>query len=97
MKYEDLPELGRTVILARLAAGSNSETAQAILSAALFDDDWKWAQDICIKHSTHENANVRGSAILGLGHIARIHRKLENAPVIQAIKSGLNDVDEFVL
>jgi hypothetical protein len=47
------------------------------LSAATYDPDWKYAQDLCIRLSNHPNKTVRGNAILGLAYVARIHEKLE--------------------
>ena len=43
----------------------------------------------------HANPNVRGIAVLGLGHLARVHRRSSEAAV-SAVRAALNDPDAFV-
>jgi len=58
--------------------------------------DCDWAQNICIKLSSHENFNVRGNAILGFGHLARTCGKLNKESVEPIIEAALEDEHEYV-
>jgi len=57
--------------------------------------NWKYAQEICVKLSRHENANVRANAILGFSYIARVHGKLEKHIVKPIILKELRENKEF--
>ena len=58
--------------------------------------DCAWAQDICLRLSSHPNFNVRGNAILGFGHLARTCGVLNEEIVKPLIECALHDPDEFV-
>jgi hypothetical protein len=34
-----------------------------------------WAERLCVRLSSHPDANVRANSILGFGHLARIYRR----------------------
>ncbi len=55
-----------------------------------------WAEEICLRLAVHPNFNVRGNAILGLGHIARTCRVLDTKASVPVINAALQDEDEFV-
>ena len=67
-----------------------------VLSVALYSDDYQYAESFCFKLSNHKHFNVRGNAILGFGHIARIHGKLNKNKIKPIIKNALRDENEFV-
>ena len=96
MKYEKIEELSRTEIEAAILRDNPDELLSAVLSAALYSEDSDWAEDVCIRLATHKHFNVRGNAILGFGHIARIHEKLDEAKVKPLIESALEDENEYV-
>ena len=79
MKYEDIPELSKKGIESAVQCGSPDQLAVAVLSAALFSEDRDWAEDVCARVAMHSHFNVRGNAILGLGHIARVQRRFSAA------------------
>jgi len=56
-----------------------SELLIAVLSAALYTEDRGFAQEVCLQLANHPHFNVRGNAILGFGHIARIDGRLDEA------------------
>lgn len=60
------------------------------------DCEREWAEEICFKLANHPNFNVRGNAILGLGHIARTCRELNLERAIPVISHALADQDPFV-
>jgi hypothetical protein len=75
--YEDLPELSRESALEVIATGSEEERVRAVLSVALFDPDWEFAQGVCLSLVDDGSHAVRMAAILGFSHIARIHGRLD--------------------
>jgi hypothetical protein len=55
-----------------------------------------WAEKICLRLCEHPHFNVRGNAILGLGHTARTCRRLTLELSVPVIAEGLHDASEFV-
>lgn len=56
----------------------------------------EWAETICLRLATHSHFNVRGNAVLGLGHIARTCRALNTPAAVPVIAAALQDDHEFV-
>jgi hypothetical protein len=96
MRYEDIPALTKAEIVEGLDRADPEELKTMVLSAALAVDDRPWAQTVCLKLATHPEPGVRGNAILGLGHLARIHGRLDRELVEPAICGALNDPDAYV-
>lgn len=55
-----------------------------------------WAEAICFRLASHLLFNVRGNAILGLGHIARTCRQLDLSRALPVISLGLSDPHDYV-
>jgi hypothetical protein len=96
MRYDDIPILTKEEILEALHEADPEELKTIALSAALGMDDWQWAQAVCLQLATHPEPGVRGNAILGFGHLARRHRRLDRDRVEPAIRDALNDPGAFV-
>lgn len=60
------------------------------------DCDRSWAETVCFNLATHPDFNVRGNAILGLGHIARTCGELNLEHAIPLITKALSDPHEYV-
>ena len=96
MKYEPVPQLSVDEVEAAIRRNHPSELLVAVLSAALFARDLNWAQAVCARLAAHEHFNVRGNAILGFGHLARVHGTLERAIALPIVEAGLRDSHEYV-
>jgi hypothetical protein len=96
MKYEKINQLSPAEIETAISRNNSDDIVYAVLSAALHSEDAAWAEDVCVRLAAHENENVRGNAILGLGHIARIHGQLTEARVRPLIESAFEDASAFV-
>lgn len=96
LKFEALDPISRSEAEAAIAKGAPEELGLAALRVALHDDDWSWAQQYCLALATHPDPMVRGNAIQGLSHIARLHGSLDVAVVRAAVLAGLSDSDESV-
>lgn len=81
-----------------IARGESSELLYVPIVVGMNADclDVKWAQDICFRLAGHVDFNVRGNAILGLGHIARTCRELDVEQAVPLIAGALIDNHEFV-
>jgi hypothetical protein len=68
---------------------------EMIVGVALHEEDLEIAQSLCRRFSVHDDEIVRGNAILGFGHLARLSRDVcHEASAIVA--KGLRDESEYV-
>jgi len=88
--------MSRDEITAAVARGHADELRYAVRAAALYDPDAAWAEDLCLRLAMHPHFNVRGNALLGLAHIARLHGRLDRARAEPALKAGLSDANDYV-
>jgi hypothetical protein len=91
VRYEAIPEMSRVQIEKELTDGDPQLMSYAILSASLYDSDWRWAQSVCLRFLDHREKWVRWNAVTGLSHIARIHGRLDTEIVVPRLKALLND------
>jgi len=96
MKYEPIEPQSKDEIESAILRNDPNELLYAVLAAALHSDDPNWAEEICLRLAKHEHFNVRGNAILGFGHIARIHQLLNEGRVKPLIEAALKDESEYV-
>ena len=68
----------------------------AVIGVSMHDDDWRYAQDLCVRLSSHAHFNVRGNAVLGFGHIARVHGQLDRTLVQPIIQGALRDENDYI-
>lgn len=94
--YEPIPKYSREEIRDALEGDDPGKLWYAVLSAALYDADVEWAQELCVRLATHPHFNVRGNALLGFGHLARLHGRLDREKVQPLIEAGLRDSDNYV-
>ncbi|WCL54132.1 hypothetical protein [Gimibacter soli] len=51
---------------------------------------------LCVRLAHHEHPNVRGNAILGFGHLARVTGELNREIVVPLVEAALKDEDAYV-
>ena len=95
MQYEPIDPMSREEVDAALARGEPEELLRVVLAVALHSEDGPWASALCMQLAGHEHFNVRGNAILGLGHLARRFRRLDPA-ARDVIENGLRDKHDYV-
>jgi hypothetical protein len=93
VKYEEPQPISREEAELALGSGNASRICSALVSIALHEPDWAWAQDRCLQFMGSPDPEVRGLAVTCIGHIARIHRMLDLPVVEAALKAGLSDPD----
>jgi hypothetical protein len=96
MKYQPIAQRSKDEVESAISVNDPDELLSAVLSAALHSDDRHWAEGVCLRLSNHEHFNVRGNAIQGFGHIARIHGKLSEIKVKPVIEGALKDENDYV-
>jgi hypothetical protein len=81
--------------VAEKAFGSQQPEAicHALVAIAFCEPDWKWVQDRCLYFLQNKDPVISGLAATCLGHVARIHQKLEREKVITALRSRLEDAE----
>ena len=70
-----------------LYSTNEADVTNILLYVCLNFEDWEWVQDACLKLLNSENENICGLAITCLGHIARIHSKIDKKKVLPILKS----------
>ena len=81
----------------RAAASADAEVVlRAVLSVALHGEELARAEAFCERFARHPDPGVRGSALLGFGHLARRFRELDAARVQPLLEAGLADPDAWV-
>lgn len=93
MKYETIEPISRDHAK-RLLAKDNRETiCRALVRVATFEPDRYWVQSQCLRFASHKDSFVRGVAATCLGHLARIHRVIDEDEVMPVVRQLLQDRD----
>ena len=96
MRYQDIPGSGDYDIDAVLARGDLAELRLVVLSISLHSENPEQAEEICLRLAQHRDGITRGNSVLGLGHVARIHRRLTEGAARPVVEAALRDPDEWV-
>ena len=73
-----------------------AELMDLILEIALEAADRKFAENVCARLARHRNANVRGNAVLGFGHLARRFGRLDGHRIQRLVEIALHDRSAYV-
>lgn len=93
--YESPSYAGAQALHEAMEANDAEALGSMIIGAALHEEDFDTVYRACVKLSAHPDEVVRGNALLGLGHLARLFGRLgDDAP--QLVKNGLDDASEYV-
>jgi hypothetical protein len=93
--YEPVPEFNGTEVEQAIRRNDPEELLIVGLSAALYLEP-DFSESICLQLAEHPHFNVRGNAILGFSHIARLHGRLNKLLVRPVIVRALTDDHEYV-
>lgn len=95
-KYEEIGPWSREAVEKALEDNDPEHLRYMVVAVSMHELDWEYAQAICIRLSSHPHFNVRGNAVLGFGHISRVHGQLDRERVQPIIKAALLDESEYV-
>jgi hypothetical protein len=90
-RYAPVESMDRAVAEERLRGGDPLQVVEALLSVALHDPDWRWAEATCLRYSDDPDLGVRAAVLLCFSHLARLHRDLDLAEVAPVLRRGLAD------
>jgi len=79
-----------------LKRGTPAEIERVLISVALHEQDVDWSYSVILGATAATDGGVRGTAILCLGHLARIHKRLPDRQALSVVRTALSDADEYV-
>jgi hypothetical protein len=91
MRYEPIEHISRGEAAVALASGDRDAMVHALIGLAMYEDDWRWAQQKCVEFSDHHDVWVRRACATGLLHIARVHRRLDMDSAMVVFERLLSD------
>lgn len=77
MKYEPIKTITYKECLEILDNGDETELTLLPLRAGEYLENWREAQDICIRCFELSSPEVRANSVLGLSYVARNHSRLD--------------------
>ncbi|HTS09705.1 MAG TPA: hypothetical protein VMP68_29335 [Candidatus Eisenbacteria bacterium] len=92
-KFENPTPLPRPQLEIALASSEASAVAEALIRMALWENDWRWAEQKSLSALRDARKEVRTAALLAIGHLARLHRSLDLQTVIPAVRKLLADTE----
>jgi hypothetical protein len=93
MKYETIEPISKDRAERLLAKDDRETICRTLVRVAMFEEDRHWAQSQCVRFASHEDSFVRGVAATCLGHLARIHKAIDEDEVIPVVRRLLQDRD----
>ena len=93
--YEQPTYEGREALQEALRHDDPTVLAQMIIGAALYEEDFDVVEAACVQLSAHPDEIVRGNAVLGFGHLARLFGRAGTIAV-DIVKKALLDESSYV-
>lgn len=90
-KYRQPQPILREEFERDMASQDQRVVSTALIRMALHESDWKWAERACLSMLSDPRKDVKVAALVGLGHLARIHRVLHLEIVVPAVTRLVND------
>lgn len=91
LTYHEVYPKSRVEIDEAIASNNATTMIEALISAAFYEPDWRWVQNLCLQLATHSDSNIRRTAITCLGHLARLHGQLDVHLVLPLLQELNND------
>jgi len=93
-RFEQPEPISREELKRDLSSPNPDITATALISMALYEPDWRWAESVCLSALGDDARRaVKEAALIGLGHLARIHHALHLEIVVPVVQELRNDPD----
>jgi hypothetical protein len=89
--FEEIPPVDKSQAEMAFEKGTTEEIVYSLLGTTLHGADWQWAEKWCLHFLESPVTDVRNTAIICLGHLARIHRNLHKAEVLNALSKYVSD------
>jgi hypothetical protein len=72
------------------------ELSRLVISVSLYDEDFDWAQSMCVRLARHFDCTVLGNAVLSFGYLARRFKRLDLEAIQPIYAAALVDSDQYV-
>jgi len=86
-------EYSREQILIDLQSNDIKIICNALLGVAFYESDWHWAQNQCLAFLQNNDNDIKRISVTCLGHIARIHGKIDRKKVMPILYNYLDNMD----
>jgi hypothetical protein len=93
MKYEKIEPISKAQAESLLKKDHCETICRTLVRVALFETNRRWAQSQCLRFASHKDSFVRGVAVTCLGHLARIHKVIDEDEVMPVVRKLLQDCD----
>ena len=93
MKHETIEPIGRDRAERLLAKDHRETICRTLVRVSMFELDRHWTQSQCLRFASHKDSSVRGVAATCLGHLARIHKAIDEDEVMPVVRQLLRDSD----
>ena len=90
-QYQEVNPISRREAIAAFASEEPQRICDALIRLTYHDSDWRWVQEQCEYWATIPNLDIQGLAITCLGHLARIHRKLDTETALPLLRDLANN------
>jgi hypothetical protein len=94
--YEPLPQWTDDEIRTVLERGDINVLHYVPLVVSMNPTSRVYAEQVCIRLAAHSEPSVRGNAMEGFGHIARIFRSLNKRRIEPIVDAGRADENDWV-
>jgi hypothetical protein len=85
--FQNPPPATPADVRAAMDRGDLPAALNAMVGTALYDrGDWKELQELHLQLLKHDDRQVSSLAATCLGHLARVHRQLDEARVVEALR-----------
>lgn len=89
--FQDIQPISKTDASKIFSSGNSEEICNALVAIAFYENDWRWAQNMCLELLENNDVGIRGLSATCLGHIARIHEKIDVDKVVNALRNHLTN------
>ena len=89
--YEPIPEFDRATALRELASGEVPRVTTALFAVAEHDPDLTFGLSVCTEFSANPDPTIRGTALLCIGSLARLHEAFPFEAVVPRVVAALKD------
>ena len=90
MRDQQVASVSKEAAELLLSTGGSDKICETLVSLAFHEPDWRWVQTKCLHFLNSEDASIAAVSATCLGHLARIHRKLDRAEVLSALTAKLD-------
>src|SRR5215471_8721432 len=90
--YDPAP-ITRDEAEAALRTGDADAICDVLVRIAYHEADAEWTQQQCLAFVRHSDAGIRATAVTCLGHLARIHHRLDLPAVVPTLDALRSDDD----